>query len=348
MTRYSTKPLVKLKYNRDTRPRMVSQHRLYPSNISLLDLPAFHYLINNDICTDDIFMAIIIHTAPQHFLHRNTIRRTWGRIHVKNKRVRTVFLLAEVSNETLQTALEMENVANRDMVQGSFLDSYKNLTYKHVMGLQWVSTYCSKAEFVLKMDDDIYVNIFRLVELLDERFPRVKNTKTRLGGNLACYHQRSMPVVRDPLSKWFVTQDEFSKDTFDDYCSGWAYFVSPKTARSLSEKASQLPYFWVDDVHITGTVANLVGIGRIRINEWFDIETQGLFEWSRSAQDVNWKMIFAPTWGDMELMKIAHQKAYRCYLIQCPCCYAPPTPEPKKERSASVTVRGVAMLVPLN
>ena len=35
----------------------------------------------------------------------------------------------------------------QDIVQGTFLDTYKNLTYKSVMGQHWVSTYCQVKVF---------------------------------------------------------------------------------------------------------------------------------------------------------------------------------------------------------
>ena len=45
-----------------------------------------------------------------------------------------------------------------------FQDTYHNLTLKTIMGLKWTSIFCSQARFVLKTDDDIYVN----VELLSQ------------------------------------------------------------------------------------------------------------------------------------------------------------------------------------
>jgi len=46
------------------------------------------------------------------------------------------------------------------------VDTYRNLTYKGVAALRWVDTYCSQATFVLKTDDDIFVNMFSLLRLL--------------------------------------------------------------------------------------------------------------------------------------------------------------------------------------
>ena len=51
-----------------------------------------------------------------------------------------------------------------------FQDSYYNLTLKTVMGLKWVKDHCSQARFVMKTDDDIFVNLPKLHKaLLAER-----------------------------------------------------------------------------------------------------------------------------------------------------------------------------------
>ena len=40
-----------------------------------------------------------------------------------------------------------------------FQDIYYNLTLKTVMGLKWTSIYCNQAKYIMKTDDDIFVNI---------------------------------------------------------------------------------------------------------------------------------------------------------------------------------------------
>ena len=40
-----------------------------------------------------------------------------------------------------------------------FQDIYYNLTLKTVMGLKWSSIYCSQVKYVMKTDDDIFVNV---------------------------------------------------------------------------------------------------------------------------------------------------------------------------------------------
>merc|ERR1712107_33260 len=55
-------------------------------------------------------------------------------------------------------------------VQENFLDSYANLTIKSVMMLKWFTQFCERgpkgAQYVLKTDDDMYINLVKLWELV--------------------------------------------------------------------------------------------------------------------------------------------------------------------------------------
>jgi hypothetical protein len=52
-----------------------------------------------------------------------------------------------------------------DILQESFLDSYANLTLKSVMLLKWFTRECDKVPYVLKTDDDMYINLKQLFQL---------------------------------------------------------------------------------------------------------------------------------------------------------------------------------------
>ncbi len=54
-----------------------------------------------------------------------------------------------------------------DLVQENFIDSYRNLTLKTLMGIRWASIHCSNAKFVVKIDDDVIINPFYLLNYLD-------------------------------------------------------------------------------------------------------------------------------------------------------------------------------------
>ena len=64
-----------------------------------------------------------------------------------------------------QKQLEEESSKYGDIIQGDFLDTYHNLSYKAVMGNLWVAEFCSQAEFVVKTDDDMYVDLYEVQTL---------------------------------------------------------------------------------------------------------------------------------------------------------------------------------------
>ena len=57
-----------------------------------------------------------------------------------------------------------------------FQDTYRNLTLKTVMGLKWSAIFCPQAKFVMKTDDDIFVNLPFLHDAI------AKNEITRITG----------------------------------------------------------------------------------------------------------------------------------------------------------------------
>ena len=62
----------------------------------------------------------------------------------------------------MQKILEEENGIHNDLVQGDFQDTYHNLSYKAVMGYMWVAEFCSQADFVVKTDDDLFVDLYEV------------------------------------------------------------------------------------------------------------------------------------------------------------------------------------------
>ena len=76
-----------------------------------------------------------------------------------------MFLLGKTNNKEEQEQVDVENMEHMDIVQGGFLDTYHNLSYKNLMGKLWVSEFCQQAEFVIKTDDDSYVDLYAVFVL---------------------------------------------------------------------------------------------------------------------------------------------------------------------------------------
>ena len=79
-----------------------------------------------------------------------------------NVKTRLAFMLGYSSDKAEQERIRNESNLHHDIVQGDFLDTYKNLTYKSVMGHMWARRFCAQAEFVMKADDDIYLDLYGL------------------------------------------------------------------------------------------------------------------------------------------------------------------------------------------
>ncbi|XP_076766368.1 beta-1,3-galactosyltransferase 5 isoform X2 [Xylocopa sonorina] len=154
-----------------------------------------------------------------------------------------------------------ESKKHNDLLQGDFLDSYQNLTLKHLMGLRWASSECA-ATFLIKTDDDIVIDIFEVVKFLVDR--RIKENA------LSGYVLTKMKPVRILNSKWFVTKEEFPYNVYPDFLSGWFYVTSLKIAQLLvrtSENFKNL--FWIDDVFITGILREKCGIKLEMLNDLY-------------------------------------------------------------------------------
>ena len=61
-----------------------------------------------------------------------------------------------------------ESLRFNDIVLFDFIDSYRNMTLKHLSGFSWLDQQCGPKRdlFVLKADDDVFVETFDLIRNL--------------------------------------------------------------------------------------------------------------------------------------------------------------------------------------
>lgn len=237
----------------NTGRRRVAKRTLYPVT---LQSP---YLINNvDLCKDlrKPGLLVIVHTATDHFKRRRSIRETWANKNILiNHGLRIVFLFGLTNNKKTELMLENESVVHGDIVQGHFQDSYHNLTHKGVLAYRWVNEFCSNADLIVKVDDDMFVNIFLLLEYY---FPRYKDNPRFMACQVR--GKGTSPIVRDK-SKWQVNRDEFKNMTHYPvpYCNGYFVIMSPGIIRELYRASFLTPFFWVDDVYLYGLLPFKIG-----------------------------------------------------------------------------------------
>lgn len=235
----------------------------------LIDLEDFEFLLNHQACKElehQPIIVVIIHSAPDNFHKRQVIRQTWA---TSDPRALFIFLIGAVNatNLNLQDKINLENKAHGDLVQGNFEDAYRNMTYKHVMALKWFVYKCPDAHFLLKTDDDVFVNTPFIYNYLENPLAFRQNFPTeRL---LFCYEISRAKVKRTFRSKWRVSYDEYVESYFPNHCPGFSILYSTDVVRELYLKAQKLPYFWIDDVHITGNVATKLNIAITPANNFY-------------------------------------------------------------------------------
>ena len=143
----------------------------FPQIIFQTNIINFKYIGNLD-CSycQSVDLIIYILSSPTNFDRRNNIRSTWGSIrsHLGLK-VKHVFIIGSRNDSDLQTQINKEKMKYNDIVQGNFMDNYANLIVKTRFAQKWVAEFCVNSQYVLKTDDDIFINIYELVRGIKER-----------------------------------------------------------------------------------------------------------------------------------------------------------------------------------
>ena len=183
---------------------------------------------------------------------RKIIRETWGNRNNFDE-LRVGFVVGLSVDYHVNELVKKENDLYGDIIQGDFIDSYRNLSFKSITAWKWISMYCQNANFVLKIDDDVVAQTFNLKKFLNE-IQQKNFMKT-----FHCYAWHNAEVIRDPSSKFYVSLSEYSKKTFDTYCSGIAYIMTNDIFREMYIESRKFPVFWIDDVYV-GMVAKLLNV----------------------------------------------------------------------------------------
>lgn len=196
-------------YNNDTNVKTSDVYE------KLIDIMNFTYKTNPQPCKDypaGLLLLIIVASNPSNYENRMVIRNTWGKSIDSTK---MVFLLGETENSTNNHFIKHESKVYGDIVQGSFTDAYRNMTYKHVMGLKWVAHYCPMAKYVLKTDDDVVLNSREM-----RRFLAKELSPWGAQGLIACQVLELAVAQRTDRSKWKVTTAEYASHFYPTYCAG--------------------------------------------------------------------------------------------------------------------------------
>lgn len=121
------------------------------------------------------------------------------------------------NDPAIEQALLMESSVYDDLVTTDFIDIYQNLTLKTIAMLKWAVDRCPKAKFLLKLDDDVSVNI----PVLQNIFNNWQQTNVE---NLWAGIRMTYKAIRSHAYN-IVSYDQYPNNDYPYYASGPRYGI---------------------------------------------------------------------------------------------------------------------------
>lgn len=243
--------LTTLKPKQPTSTTAITKVLINPELSTYLD-----FIINpRNLCNSSnkfIFTYAVVNVDDFH--KRQIIRQTWAnKTYFKN--LTTAFIVG-LSNETsINHQIKNEQEQFGDLIQGNFLDTYRNLSYKLLTVWKWADIYCSNAIYIARVQDDMFMNTFNMMKFLENEnifFPsyNFKNAKFTF---ICPPHIGSKPVrdLNSPFNKHYVTHEEYNEQIYNmtkypTYCSGPAILMTADLAKELFKKSIDVKVFWIE------------------------------------------------------------------------------------------------------
>lgn len=234
-----------------------------PSKALQPDLPPL--LVNpTDVCSESqppfLLLLVLSSYRDNSENNRQSVRSTYGSVARGGQwpgrplviPVRLVFLLGKPPSQLQWLLVKADIKEHGDIIVGDFIDSYRNLTLKVLLGLRWTVDHCRRVRYVMKADDDTFINLPLLTTFLLERGER-----NSIYGHMYLH----APVQRG--GQWAVSNSTYPLDSYPPYLSGTAYVLSQDAVESLLEASRYFPLLPVEDVYITGVLAVAGGVRRM-------------------------------------------------------------------------------------
>jgi len=191
-------------------------------------------------------LLIAVVTAPSHEDARTAIRNTWASLSpAQAQRVDVRFFVGQVGpTVSNRESIETELAASPDVVRLDFLEHYHNLTLK-AKGI-FHYAYSSGYSALMKVDDDSYVNVPRLLEYMDAH---ASSLESIYAGHINRAEWGENTVHRNPSSKWYM-YDQYAHDQFPDFADGPGFLLGTRALAFLSQNKDTLFNYRCDDAAV--------------------------------------------------------------------------------------------------
>ena len=259
------------------------------------------------------FIFVYVFTWVAAYRTRLMIRETWANKTKFGSRVKVAFIVGKSNSSHVNKLAQEEHKDFNDLIQGDFIDSYRNLSFKSLIAWKYImSSDCYRAKYILKIDDDIVLNSYNLIRFLDE-----ENDQSEFYSGVDFYIFRNSFLCefksrerpkKNPNSKWYVTFEEYNKNLYGinyywPFCNGLAYLFTVDLVHKLSQVSREKKIFWIDDVYV-GMLAHFVGAKfvqgnskLIKANTIYKVNKNDLFLF---VKDIDSTSQYMETWRLLE------------------------------------------------
>ncbi|GFO03947.1 beta-1,3-galactosyltransferase 1-like [Plakobranchus ocellatus] len=273
----------KLSFNVKTPSNFYLEHPYFTPNPSNMMRYTSSVLRQPDSsCGQAVHIIVLSH--PRDVDKRNAIRETWGSVaqdrpwpgKVLSLPVTLTFVLGTESpeiqdekGEPLSDKQAQSQAKGRghdpqletdvrsepgDILQFDMIDSYTNLTRKCLLALDWILSSCKGVQYIVKVDQDIFLNVPLLLTFLKNH-----------GKSKAIYGFIYNGGSVNRKGRWAVSEEIYPLDSYPVYASGTSYIISRSAAVTLMKLCSHYPYFPIEDAFITGILATVGSIDRVHM-----------------------------------------------------------------------------------
>ncbi|XP_045031736.1 uncharacterized protein LOC123474019 [Daphnia magna] len=265
-----------------------------------------------------VFIAVI--SATMNFHQRTTIRRTW-KSHVQAVHrngplaiAGFAFILGLSEDDGTQRRIEEESQLYGDVIQIGMSDFYRNLPLKIAGLLNWLRSHCAgEIDFLLKVDDDVYVNVSNLAHFV--RSYRHSNMSVFGSGTPIKGH-----AYRE--GKWQISYAEWPWIEYPPYILGAISLISGSSILPLLAACQTTPMLPFEDVYFFGLCVEKAGIKTLHLSDRTGPFRRSVHH-TPTVCDVNamvaWRMNDAGVTKLRELMESSHQVAEDVYTNKTQC-----------------------------
>ena len=132
-----------------------------------------------------------------------------------------------------------------------------------IISLSWIYQNCQEARFILKTTSDTYINVAKVLQLVDQEM----YAANRMYGELL----KRMEPQRDPNSKYghYTSVSEWPWTHFPPFLKGPSYVISGDVIPRLLMASTVIPVIPMTQVYFTGLAPLMAHLMRIGVAGFF-------------------------------------------------------------------------------